>query len=390
MYADDTNVSFSACVFSELQRQMKKDLEHLESWLIANKLTLNTVKTEYMVVGSKQRINSLVDTQSITLNGKLKEATKEQLISLASVSKRLSAVEESEAGNQDSYNENVSFEQSSESEKSSESHSLEKSSELHSKESKAGNQDSYNENVSFEQSSEAEKSSESHSLEYLNNRLEALNKANYTGETSKQSETQDSVDCAGQTKEVLNPNIQVSNRFSNLNTKESNADDVDVTQNDLVTARTEPATKHKQVNEKYNRRHHTDSKETKQTYHHTRPNVAIVGDSMLKHINPTQLRRSTRSFNTQIKTFPGAKVSDMEYYVKPTLARTPDHLVLHVGTNDVRQSTPQEITNAISMLGQQIKKELPTTNLAISEVITRNDDPSLNTKITELNTKLSQ
>ncbi|CAB3993600.1 Hypothetical predicted protein, partial [Paramuricea clavata] len=328
------------------------------------------------------------------------------------------AVEESEAGNQDSYNENVSFEQSSESEKSSESHSLEKSSELHSKESKAGNQDSYNENVSFEQSSEAEKSSESHSLEYLNNQLEALNKAvstntaaikslientndnsnnepnatikNYTGETSKQSETQDSVDCAGQTKEVLNPNIQVSNRFSNLNTEESNADDVDVTQNDLVTARTEPATKPKQVNEKYNRRHHTGSKETKQTYHHPRPNVAIVGDSMLKHINPTQLRRSTRSFNTQIKTFPGAKVSDMEYYVKPTLARTPDHLILHVGTNDVRQSTPQEITNAISMLGQQIKKELPTTNLAISEVITRNDDPSLNTKITELNTKLSQ
>ncbi len=123
-----------------------------------------------------------------------------------------------------------------------------------------------------------------------------------------------------------------------------------------------------------------------------RPNVAIVGDSMLKHINSTQLRRSTqlRSFNTQIKTFPGATVSDMEYYVKPILARTPDQLILHVGTNDVRQSTPQEITNAISMLGQQIKKELPTTNLAISEVITRNDDPSLNTKITELSTKLSQ
>jgi hypothetical protein len=44
MYPDDTNVSFSACVFSELQQQMKKDLEHLESWLIAKKLTLNTVK----------------------------------------------------------------------------------------------------------------------------------------------------------------------------------------------------------------------------------------------------------------------------------------------------------------------------------------------------------
>ena len=140
---------------------------------------------------------------------------------------------------------------------------------------------------------------------------------NYTDETSKQSETQNSADCAGQTEEVLNPNIQVSNKFSNLNIEESNADDVDVMQNDLVTARTEPPTNTKQANEKYNRRHHTGNKETKQTYHHPRPNVAIVGDSMLKHINPTQLRRSTRSFNTQIKTFPGAKVSDMEYLLWP-------------------------------------------------------------------------
>ena len=70
MYADDTNVSFSACVFSELQRQMKKDLEHLESWLIANKLTLNTVKTESMVVDSKQRINSLVGDLTLSLKGK--------------------------------------------------------------------------------------------------------------------------------------------------------------------------------------------------------------------------------------------------------------------------------------------------------------------------------
>ncbi|CAB4038144.1 Hypothetical predicted protein, partial [Paramuricea clavata] len=45
---------------------MKKDLEHLESWLIANKLTLNTVETEYMVVGSKQRINSLVGWEKLS------------------------------------------------------------------------------------------------------------------------------------------------------------------------------------------------------------------------------------------------------------------------------------------------------------------------------------
>ena len=55
MYPDDTNVSFSACVFSELQRQMKKDLEHLESWLIAKKLTLNTVKLNiWLLVQNKE------------------------------------------------------------------------------------------------------------------------------------------------------------------------------------------------------------------------------------------------------------------------------------------------------------------------------------------------
>ena len=42
------------------------------------------------------------------------------------------------------------------------------------------------------------------------------------------------------------------------------------------------------------------------------------------------------------------------------------------------------------MLGQEIKKELPSTTLVISQVITGNDHPNLNVKIKELNTKLSQ
>ena len=208
--------------------------------------------------------------------------------------------------------------------------------------------------------------------------------------TSKQSGAHDSVDGAGQTEEVLNPNIQVSNRYSNLNIEECNEDNVNATQDDPNNDHKMSATTPKQVNGKNNRRPHTNDKDTRQTSQYPRPNVAIVGDSMLKHINPAQLRRSTRSFNTQIRTFPGAKVSDMEYYVKPTLARVPDHLILHVGTNDVRHSSAQEITNVISMLGQNVKKELLTINLAISEVITRNDDPTLNAKIMELNTKLSQ
>ena len=120
-----------------------------------------------------------------------------------------------------------------------------------------------------------------------------------------------------------------------------------------------------------------------------KPNVAIVGDSMLKYINPSKLRKSTKC-NIQVKTFPGAKVSDMKHYIKPTLSRTPDCLIMHIGTNDLKNSSPSEISSSISSFGQEIRKEVPNTNLVISEVIIRNDDPSLNVKISELNKNLAQ
>ena len=49
MYVDDTNLTYSAYNVAELQRQMGKDLEKLKIWLAANELTLNIVKTEYML-----------------------------------------------------------------------------------------------------------------------------------------------------------------------------------------------------------------------------------------------------------------------------------------------------------------------------------------------------
>ena len=110
---------------------------------------------------------------------------------------------------------------------------------------------------------------------------------------------------------------------------------------------------------------------------------------MLKYINPSRLRKSTKC-NIQVKTFPGAQVSDMKHYIKPTLSRTPDCLIMYIGTNDLKNSSPSEISFSISSLGQEIRKEVPNTNLVISEVIIRNDDPSLNVKISELNKNLAQ
>ena len=120
-----------------------------------------------------------------------------------------------------------------------------------------------------------------------------------------------------------------------------------------------------------------------------RLNVAIIGDSMVKHLNPSKLRKGTKH-NINVQTFSGANVADMRYYVKPTISRSPDYLLLHVGTNDLKRQTPQQIAGSISTLCQEIVKESPNTKIILSKVITRSDDSSLDSKIKELNCKLSQ
>ncbi|CAB4008165.1 Hypothetical predicted protein, partial [Paramuricea clavata] len=48
--------------------------------------------------------------------------------------------------------------------------------------------------------------------------------------------------------------------------------------------------------------------------------IAILGDSMLKKLSPSRLRRSTGK-KIIVKTFPGATTSDMKHYIKPTLEK---------------------------------------------------------------------
>ena len=59
----------------------------------------------------------------------------------------------------------------------------------------------------------------------------------------------------------------------------------------------------------------------------------------------------------------------MNHYVKPTLDRNPELLVLHVGTNDVRRKEPQEIANEIESLCRSIVNGM--TRIVKSEIIQR-------------------
>ena len=73
----------------------------------------------------------------------------------------------------------------------------------------------------------------------------------------------------------------------------------------------------------------TDDQQFKGRQH---ASVAILGDSMLKYVSSAHLRKNTKA-NVQVKTFPGGRVDDMKFYVKPTLARAPDCVILHMETH---------------------------------------------------------
>ena len=66
LFADDTNLTTSGISAEVVQSQLNEDLEKVHRWLLDNKLTLNIEKTEYMLIGSRQRLND-IQTPTIRL-----------------------------------------------------------------------------------------------------------------------------------------------------------------------------------------------------------------------------------------------------------------------------------------------------------------------------------
>jgi len=58
MYTDDTHLTFATNDVVHLEENMNDDLTKITEWLTANKLTLNKSKTEFMLTGSRQRLNT--------------------------------------------------------------------------------------------------------------------------------------------------------------------------------------------------------------------------------------------------------------------------------------------------------------------------------------------
>lgn len=91
-----------------------------------------------------------------------------------------------------------------------------------------------------------------------------------------------------------------------------------------------------------------------------------------------------RSISIINKSFPGSTVEDMSSYMKPSIERKPDYVILHTGTNNIKKDQPRILAEKIIDQGKNIASEAPESKVMLSG-ITRHNDPNINTKIDEVN-----
>ena len=68
MFADDTSITLSAKTVADLKLAVTSELNNLTCWLRANKLSSNVAKTELMIIGSRQRLNTQCEEINISID----------------------------------------------------------------------------------------------------------------------------------------------------------------------------------------------------------------------------------------------------------------------------------------------------------------------------------
>lgn len=81
MYADDTQITASAETVNEVENTLNSDLKNLHTWLCANKLSVNSTKTEFIIIASNYRLNQFITDPKVELNNEaIKRVTKSKLL----------------------------------------------------------------------------------------------------------------------------------------------------------------------------------------------------------------------------------------------------------------------------------------------------------------------
>ena len=80
-------------------------------------------------------------------------------------------------------------------------------------------------------------------------------------------------------------------------------------------------------------------------------NVIIVGDSIVKHLTGPGISKKN---HVKIKTNPGATTENVIVYIKPSIWKKPDFLLVYSGTNDLNNgiNTMTKIRKVVATVGE--------------------------------------
>ena len=85
--------------------------------------------------------------------------------------------------------------------------------------------------------------------------------------------------------------------------------------------------------------------------------VFIAGDSIIQHVQGWDL--STNDKHVAVKSFSGARIANMDDYLRILLRKKPDEIILHVGTNNIRDESPRRVDEGIVNLGNSDPTRFP-------------------------------
>ena len=76
--------------------------------------------------------------------------------------------------------------------------------------------------------------------------------------------------------------------------------------------------------------------------------VVIAGNSLVKNVQGWRVSKGMK-VKTLVKAFPGASFEDMFDYIKPTIKHHPEEIILHVRTNDLKNSDSRKVAERIDL-----------------------------------------
>ena len=89
-------------------------------------------------------------------------------------------------------------------------------------------------------------------------------------------------------------------------------------------------------------------------------------------------RLSSKKNKVVVRSFAGARINDLYHYLVPSLETKPDRVILHIGTNDLKNNEARNVAEKIVKLCEFIEEKSSNAQVWISELTPRSDSEENN------------